>query len=137
MHQRQEGPLEEEHQRQEKRKKFRNDPPIWERRPQPPPPPQVKKKYRFKPDTIALREIQKYQKGCEFLVKKAPFACVIREIMDEYSDKVDRIQSAALGALEEARYFGLALHRFGALPYPCKACHAQDSGYGTCNAASR
>ena len=84
-HGRQETPLEEEEQRREKRQKFRNDPPAWERRAPPPPspPPKAKKAYRFKPGTVALREIRKYQNSYEFLIKKAPFARVVREIMDD------------------------------------------------------
>ena len=31
------------------------------------------RKYRFKPGTVAMREIKKYQKGTDLLIKKAPF----------------------------------------------------------------
>lgn len=89
-------------QRQERRQKLRNDAPPWSRRPQPPPFPQTKKKRRFRPGTVALREIRKYQKSSDPIMRKAPFSRVVREIMAEYSDKADRIQSAALGALQEA-----------------------------------
>jgi histone H3 len=31
------------------------------------------RKYRFKPGTVALREIKKYQKSTELLIQRAPF----------------------------------------------------------------
>ena len=33
----------------------------------------VKKPHRFRPVTVALREIQKYQKSTELLIRKLPF----------------------------------------------------------------
>lgn len=86
----------------ERRKKFKNDRPAWERRAPPPPPPKVTRKYKFKPGTVALREIRKYQKTTELLIPKASFARVVREVMEECSDSVTRIQSNAVLALQEA-----------------------------------
>ena len=37
------------------------------------PPQQLKKKRRFRPGTVALREIHQYQKSTELLIRKAPF----------------------------------------------------------------
>ena len=34
---------------------------------------QLKKKRRFRPGTVALREIHQYQKSTELLIRKAPF----------------------------------------------------------------
>jgi histone H3 len=39
-----------------------------------------KKKFRFRPGTVALREIKKYQKSTESLIARAPFQRLIREI---------------------------------------------------------
>ena len=33
----------------------------------------VKKPHRFRPGTVALREIRKYQKSTELLIRKLPF----------------------------------------------------------------
>ena len=41
---------------------------------------EVKKRYRYKPGTVALREIRKYQKSVEPLLRKAPFQRLVREI---------------------------------------------------------
>ena len=89
---------EENQRRKEVRKKFRHDPPAWERRAPPPPPPTVKRKYKFKPGTVALREIRKYQRSTELLIPRAPFTRIVREVMADYSDRVERIQGAALAA---------------------------------------
>ncbi|ERN08187.1 hypothetical protein AMTR_s00018p00168390 [Amborella trichopoda] len=40
----------------------------------------VKKPHRFKPGTVALREIRKYQKSTELLIRKLPFQRLVREI---------------------------------------------------------
>ena len=42
---------------------------------------QPKKKRRFRPGTVALREICRYQKSTELLIRKAPFQWVIYEIL--------------------------------------------------------
>ena len=38
-----------------------------------PPSHQLKKKRRFRPGTVALREIHQYQKSTELLIRRAPF----------------------------------------------------------------
>ena len=38
-----------------------------------PPTCQLQKKRRFRPGTVALREIQQYQKSTELLIRRAPF----------------------------------------------------------------
>ncbi|GKV52865.1 hypothetical protein SLEP1_g59421 [Rubroshorea leprosula] len=40
----------------------------------------VKKPHRFRPRTVALREIRKYQKSTELLIRKLPFQSLVREI---------------------------------------------------------
>ena len=61
----------------------------------------VKKPHRYRPGTVALREIRKYQKSTDLLIRKRPFVKLIREIA--YGIKSDiRFQSTALLALQEA-----------------------------------
>ena len=38
---------------------------------------------RFRPGTVALREIRKYQKSTELLLRKGPFQRLVREIAGE------------------------------------------------------
>ncbi|EFO82758.1 CRE-HIS-71 protein [Caenorhabditis remanei] len=78
----------------------------------------VKKPHRYRPGTVALREIRRYQKSTELLIRKLPFQRLVREIGER--KKIDallkqnqlfsaqdfktdlRFQSAAIGALQEA-----------------------------------
>ncbi|KAE8265807.1 hypothetical protein A4X09_0g6515 [Tilletia walkeri] len=61
----------------------------------------VKKPHRYKPGTIALREIRRYQKSTELLIRKMPFQRLCREIcQDKFWFHEDlRFQSSALAAL--------------------------------------
>ena len=60
----------------------------------------VKKPHRYRPGTVALREIRRYQKSGDLLIPKAPFALLFREILQE--EKSDtRIQAAAMLAAQE------------------------------------
>ena len=61
----------------------------------------VKKPHRFRPGTVALREIRKYQKSTELLIRKLPFQRLVREIAQEYKTDL-RFQSSAIAALQEA-----------------------------------
>ncbi|CAM6123591.1 unnamed protein product [Calypogeia fissa] len=61
----------------------------------------VKRPHRYRPGTVALREIRKYQKGTDLLIRKLPFQRLVREIAQDF--KVDlRFQSHAVLALQEA-----------------------------------
>ena len=40
----------------------------------------VKKPHRYRPGTVALREIRKFQKSTDLLIRKLPFQRVVREI---------------------------------------------------------
>ncbi|CAL2051087.1 unnamed protein product [Caenorhabditis brenneri] len=61
----------------------------------------VKKPHRYRPGTVALREIRRYQKSHELLIRKLPFQRLVREIAQDFKHDC-RFQSAAIGALHEA-----------------------------------
>ena len=61
----------------------------------------VKKPHRYRPGTVALREIRKYQKSTELLIRKLPFQRLVREIAQDYKTDL-RFQSSAVMALQEA-----------------------------------
>ena len=63
--------------------------------------PAIKKPHRYRPGTVALREIRKYQKSTEVLIRKLPFSRLVREIGQDIKTDL-RFQSSALGALQEA-----------------------------------
>jgi len=58
-------------------------------------------KRRYRPGTVALREIRKYQKSTDLLIRKAPFARLVREIMQDFKPDI-RIRPDALLAFQEA-----------------------------------
>ena len=59
----------------------------------------VKKPHRYRPGTVALREIRKYQKSTELLIRKLPFQRLVRELAQEYKTDL-RFQSTAILALQ-------------------------------------
>ena len=44
----------------------------------------MKKPHRFRPGTVALREIRRYQKSTELLIRKLPFQRLVREIAQDF-----------------------------------------------------
>ena len=44
----------------------------------------IKKPHQYRPGLVALREIKRYQKSMECLIKKSPFQKLIWEISQEY-----------------------------------------------------
>ena len=68
----------------------------------------VKKRYRYRPGTVALKQIRQYQKTTELLIRKLPFQRLVCKIARDSEvvksplcSKV-RFQSAAIMALQEA-----------------------------------
>ncbi|KAF6152762.1 hypothetical protein GIB67_004591 [Kingdonia uniflora] len=61
-----------------------------------------RKPHRYRPGTVALREIRRYQKSCELLIPAAPFVRVVREITYNFSNEVTRWTAEALTAIQEA-----------------------------------
>jgi histone H3 len=62
-----------------------------------------KKPHRWRPGTTALREIRKYQKSTELLIRKLPFQRLVRQICNENTTLEGiRFQSVAFAALQEA-----------------------------------
>ena len=68
-----------------------------------PPDQQPKKKpCKYRPGTVALWEIRRYQKSTELLIRKLPFQRLVRELAQDLSKKDIRFQSWAIMALQEA-----------------------------------
>ena len=65
-----------------------------------------KKPRRYRPGTVALREIVRYQKSTELLIRKISFQRLLREISQEVCRDLNkdpvRYQSTAILALQEA-----------------------------------
>ena len=61
----------------------------------------AKRAFRWRPGTVALREVRKLQKSTEALVAKAPFARLVREIAESHKAGL-RFQASAVAAIQEA-----------------------------------
>ena len=61
----------------------------------------IKKKLRYRPGTLALREIRKYQRSTDLLIRKIAFQRLVREISQDFAPGL-RFQPTALLALQEA-----------------------------------
>ena len=61
----------------------------------------IKIPHRYRPGTVALREIRKYQKSTDLLIQKLPFQRLVREVAQDYKCDL-RFQTTALLALQEA-----------------------------------
>ncbi|KLU84280.1 histone H3-like centromeric protein cse-4 [Magnaporthiopsis poae ATCC 64411] len=63
-----------------------------------------RKARRYKPGTLALKEIRRYQKSTDLLMRKLPFARLVREVALSMrpADEGFRWQSMAILALQEA-----------------------------------
>ena len=60
-----------------------------------------KKPHRYRPGTVALREIRRYQKSTELLIRKLPFQRLVRELTQDVSRDL-RFQPTSLLAAHEA-----------------------------------
>ena len=61
----------------------------------------IRKRRRYRPGTVALREIRRFQKSTELLIQRMPFQRLVREIAQTYSPYL-QFQSGAVLALQEA-----------------------------------
>lgn len=61
----------------------------------------VPKPHRYRPGTVALREIKRYQKSTDLLIRKLPFQRLVREIAQDFKNDL-RFQGNAILALQEA-----------------------------------
>ncbi len=68
----------------------------------------VKKPHRYRPGTVALREIRKYQKSTDLLIRKAPFQRLVREVYGDVAHNNKHVpsdyrwQGSSILALQEA-----------------------------------
>ncbi|TNV75350.1 hypothetical protein FGO68_gene3775 [Halteria grandinella] len=62
----------------------------------------MKKPRRYRPGTVALREIKRYQSSGELLIKKLPFQRVVRYIAEVYIGNGIRFQASSILAIQTA-----------------------------------
>eukprot|EP00744_Colponema_vietnamica_P007761 GILI01011126.1.p1 GENE.GILI01011126.1~~GILI01011126.1.p1 ORF type:complete len:149 (-),score=12.89 GILI01011126.1:484-930(-) len=79
---------------------------LGSNRPLPPSSPrsqqQQRRQKRYRPGTLALREIRHFQKTGDLLIRKLPFARLVKEIQQDFAKEQLRWQAEALLALQEA-----------------------------------
>uniref|UniRef100_A0A3B5R5B6 Histone H3 n=2 Tax=Percomorphaceae TaxID=1489872 RepID=A0A3B5R5B6_XIPMA len=91
----------------------------------------VKKPHRYRPGTVALREIRRYQKSTELLIRKLPFQRLVREIAQDFKTDL-RFQSSAGGTptlfllyitlfIHLIQNFAFGINRISASSYICVA----------------
>ncbi|KAL0560289.1 hypothetical protein IC582_000689 [Cucumis melo] len=66
------------------------------------PPSRTKKKIRFRPGTVALREIRNLQKSWNLLIPASCFIRAVKEVSNQLAPQITRWQAEALVALQEA-----------------------------------
>lgn len=66
---------------------------------------EYKRHHRYRPGTRALKDIRRYQKSTDLLIRRLPFQRLVKQICDDHFSAPDlnfRWQSSALLALQEA-----------------------------------
>ena len=61
----------------------------------------IKKPHRFRPGTVALQEIRRYQKSTELLIRRLPFQRLVREIAQDFKTSMP-FKMAAMSVFQEA-----------------------------------
>ncbi len=66
-----------------------------------PPIPKMKRPHKYRPGTVALREIRRYQKSTDLLIPKIVFSRLVREVGEDIKTDL-RFQGSAVLALQES-----------------------------------
>ena len=61
----------------------------------------IKRPHRYRPSTVALHEIRRYQSLTKLLIRKLPFARLVQEIAQDFKTDL-QFQREAIAALQEA-----------------------------------
>ena len=69
----------------------------------------LKQPHKFRPGTVALREIRKFQMSTELLIRKLPFMRLVREILQEIRMDMCLIPATVLVIQEAAEAFLICL----------------------------
>ena len=68
-----------------------------------------KKPHRYRPGTVALREIHRYQKSTELLIRRLPFQRLVREIAKDFKGRLNFASGAILTLQEAAEAYLIGL----------------------------
>ena len=89
---------------------------------------QPMKKHRFRPGTVALREIRRYQTSTNLLIPRLPFGRAVRQVADEvFPGKELRFQGSAILAIQQSAGRGFPPKSvYGLLPSG-RSCEKKDN----------
>ncbi|CAI0408053.1 unnamed protein product [Linum tenue] len=73
----------------------------------------VKKPHRCRPGTVALREIRKYQKSTELLIRKLPLQRLVREIAQDFKEAAE---AYLVGLFEDTNLCAIHAKRVTIMP---------------------
>jgi len=69
----------------------------------------VKKPHRYRPGTVAIREIRRYQKSTDLLIRKLPFQRFTKEIAQDFKSDLRYASTSLLGLQEAAEAYLVGL----------------------------
>jgi hypothetical protein len=81
-----------------------------------------KKPHRYRPGQLALREIRKYQKGTDLLIRKLPFQRVVREIAQARSPARAPAAADSTTRSTDPLWRRALVQTFASSPAPCWPC---------------
>ena len=70
-----------------------------------------KKPHRYRPGTVALREIRRFQKSTELLIRRLPFQRLVREIAQDFKGRLNFASGAILALQEVAKAYLVGLFK--------------------------
>ena len=68
-----------------------------------------KKPHRYRPGTVALREIRRYQKSTKLLIRRLPFQRLVQEIAQDFKGRLNFASGAILALQEVAEAYLIGL----------------------------
>ena len=82
----------------------------------------IKKPSRYRPGTVALREIRRYQKSTELLIRKLPFNRLVREIAQDFKTDL-QFQAYLVGLFEDTNLCAIHAKRVSIFPKDLQLAH--------------
>ena len=105
----------------------------------------IKKPHRYCPGTVALREIRRYEKSTDLLIRKLPFQRLAREVLQDLNKpgsyphySAECFQATSLLAIQESvEAFSVGMFEDINLCDPCEEGHQHAKRHATCTTDKR
>ncbi len=89
----------------------------------------VKKTHKYHPGTVTLREIRRYQKSTELLIRNLPFERFLRKVAEDFKTDLASRDLGAAGGVRGLPHQPFQGHKL--LRYPRQARHHHAQGHAT------